>query len=116
LDLKEFYKEAGIEFETVVGRFGGAEALVRRFLGKFKNDGSFAVLEEGIEKMDLEMIERGSHSLKGVASNLGLANLQKYAEAVLAHVRTGGDVQKAKELFQPVKEEYDKVISRLENL
>ena len=72
MTAKEFYETIGQNYEEVLERLAGSEALVLRFLKKFSTDKTFSELEKAMEARDIEMIFRQSHTLKGVAANLGL--------------------------------------------
>lgn len=75
MTAKEFYETIGQNYEEVLERLAGSEALVLRFLKKFSTDKTFSELEKAMEARDIEMIFRQSHTLKGVAANLGLKPL-----------------------------------------
>lgn len=116
MGLKEFYQEVGGDFENVVGRFGGMEAMVKRFLGKFAQDGSYQKLVEAVEQKDEKAIEAAAHTLKGVCSNLGISRLQQLTEEIMFHVRAGKPVDEVPAMLEPVKKEYALVIGRLNEL
>ena len=67
MTAKEFYETIGQNYEEVLERLAGSEALVLRFLKKFSTDKTFSELEKAMEARDIEMIFRQSHTLKGVA-------------------------------------------------
>lgn len=116
MDLKEFYQGVGGDFENVLGRFGGMEAMVKRFLGKFAQDGSYQKLLDAVEQKDAKAIEAAAHTLKGVCSNLGISRLQELTEKIMFHVREGKPVDEVPAMLEPVKKEYKEVIGKLEKL
>lgn len=116
MELKDFYDGIGANVSDVLGRFGGMEAMVKKFLGKFKDDQSFQKLAEAVERKDAAAIETASHTLKGVCSNLGISGLQKIAEEILAHVRAGKDLSEIEPMMEAAKKEYALVIEKLEAL
>lgn len=116
MDLKDFYQEIGGSCEEVLGRFSGMEAMVKKFLGKFKDDLSYQKLEEAVAKMDATEIDHAAHTLKGVCSNLGFSRLQKYAEDLMFHVREQKPMEEVPALMEKVKTEYEAVMDRVRSL
>lgn len=86
MTAKEFYETIGQNYEEVLERLAGSEALVLRFLKKFSTDKTFSELEKAMEARDIEMIFRQSHTLKGVAANLGLKPLFEHTQVLVSHV------------------------------
>jgi two-component system, sensor histidine kinase and response regulator len=64
-------------------------------------------IEEGLERGEIELVERGSHSLKSSAANLGAERLRELSAEVedLAH---RGDLRGAELLLAPLVEEHRK--------
>lgn len=89
MTAKEFYETIGQNYEEVLERLAGSEALVLRFLKKFSTDKTFSELEKAMEARDIEMIFRQSHTLKGVAANLGLKPLFEHTQVLVEITRHG---------------------------
>ena len=49
MTAKEFYETIGQNYEEVLERLAGSEALVLKFLKKFSTDKTYAALEEAME-------------------------------------------------------------------
>ncbi len=113
MDLRTFYQEVGGDYDNVLGRFGGMESMVKRFLAKFGQDDSYQKLVDAVGAQDAKAVEAASHTLKGVCSNLGLERLQQLSEQILFHVRAGKPVEETAALLEPVKKEYALVMERL---
>jgi histidine phosphotransfer protein HptB len=113
--LEEFYASVGSNASDVIGRLGGSEALVKRFLGKFPNDESFSLLEKSLNENDTETAFRAAHTLKGLAANLGIKSLYAKAVDVTEHLR-GGDLESGKKDFPALKDEYEAVLAKLADL
>ena len=115
MGLKKMYETLGSDWDTVIGRFGGNEGLLLKFVKKFQNDSTYGSLCEAVEKIDYEQILLYAHTLKGVALNLGFDRLGNDAAAVVKDVREQnydaipGD-------FAALKEEHGKVIQSLSQL
>ena len=106
MTAKEFYETIGQNYEEVLERLAGSEALVLRFLKKFSTDKTFSELEKAMEARDIEMIFRQSHTLKGVAANLGLKPLFE----VLVEITRHGGSEGIDEAFEKIKKDYEEII------
>ena len=100
MTAKEFYETIGQNYEEVLERLAGSEALVLRFLKKFSTDKTFS---------ELEMIFRQSHTLKGVAANLGLKPLFEHTQVLVEITRHGGS-EGIDEAFEKIKKDYEEII------
>ena len=76
MNLKECYRKLGGDYDEVLTRLY-SEDMIRRFLIKFLNDGTYKLLLEKLEAQDYQEAFRAAHTLKGVCDNLGLSNLRK---------------------------------------
>lgn len=93
----------------------GSEALVLRFLKKFSTDKTFSELEKAMEARDIEMIFRQSHTLKGVAANLGLKPLFEHTQ-VLVEITRHGSSEGIDEAFEKIKKDYEEIIRLIEEV
>lgn len=109
MTAKEFYETIGQNYEEVLERLAGSEALVLRFLKKFSTDKTFSELEKAMEARDIEMIFRQSHTLKGVAANLGLKPLFEHTQ-VLVEITRHGSSEGIDEAFEKIKKDYEEII------
>ena len=50
MTAKEFYETIGQNYEEVLERLAGSEALVLKFLKKFSTDKTYAALEEAMRQ------------------------------------------------------------------
>lgn len=116
MDLREFYQDVGGDYENVLGRFGGMEAMVKRFLAKFEQDDSYQKLVEAVGNKDEKAIEAAAHTLKGVCSNLGIDRLQRLSENIMFHARAGKPVNEVPAMLEQVSKEHDLVIEKLHAL
>ncbi len=108
-ELKEMLKNAGIDIDSVIARFGGREELAVKFYGKFPEDPNFSELKKNLEAGDVKASFIASHSLKGVAGNLGMVELFDKNNVVVEALRAG-NLEPAKEGFPDVETAYNKVI------
>lgn len=87
-DLTALYAAAGGDAADVLRRLG-SEELVRRFALRFASDGSFAALQSALRAGDLPAAFRAAHTLRGIAENLGFADLAAAASALTELLRAG---------------------------
>ena len=76
MTLQEFYARVGGDYNATLSRLP-SEALVKKFILKYPGDPSFAQLKDALAAQDWELAFRASHTLKGVAQNLGVDRLYK---------------------------------------
>lgn len=74
MTLQEFYTRIGGNYDDTLRRIP-SEAIVRKFVLKYPNDPSFGQLKDALASKDWETAFRASHTLKGVAQNLGMEHL-----------------------------------------
>ena len=86
MTLQEFYARIGGDYNATLSRLP-SEALVKKFILKYPGDPSFAQLKDALAAQDWELAFRASHTLKGVAQNLGMDRLYKAAAALCDAVR-----------------------------
>lgn len=75
MELKQFYKEAGGDYDDVLARLGKEERIVK-YLLRFAESDSWEDFDKAIANSDFEECFRVLHSMKGICLNLGLGNLE----------------------------------------
>ena len=63
MTAKEFYETIGQNYEEVLERLAGSEALVLKFLKKFSTDKTYAALEEAMAAGDSGSLYRERYGL-----------------------------------------------------
>ena len=76
MTLQEFYARVGGDYSATLSRLP-SEALIKKFVLKYPGDPSFEQLRAALDAQDWELAFRASHTLKGVAQNLGMDRLYK---------------------------------------
>lgn len=112
MELKEMYRELGSDWDAVIGRFAGNEGLLRKFVNKFKDDVTYDSLVKVVDTHDYEQILLHSHTLKGVALNLGFDNLGKAAAKIVTNVREK-NFEDIPDNFEILKCEHEMVLKLL---
>ena len=104
MELAELYERIGGSMENLFGRFGN-ETRVKRFLGLFLKDPSFAELQAAAEAGDWAAAFRAAHTLKGVTANMNFTRLTHSASALTEALR-GGKTLEDRALLDAVCEDY----------
>lgn len=86
MTLQEFYDRIGGDYKATISRLP-SEALIKKFVLKYPGDPSFNQLKDALAAQDWELAFRASHTLKGVAQNLGMDRLYKTAATLCDAVR-----------------------------
>lgn len=115
MTVRECYEMIGADYEDVLNRMLGKEALVEKFAKKFLDDNSYEQLIKAMQEKNTEEAFRAAHTLKGVAQNLSFTGLYQPASA-LTEILRKGEMDGTQELLQQVCEEYKKTISFIEQV
>ena len=86
MTLQAFYPLVGGDWEEVLHRFP-SESMVHRFVTKFRTDSTYSQLCDAVRAQDWEAAFRASHTLKGVAQNLGFDDLYRSAYTLTEDLR-----------------------------
>lgn len=82
-NFKAALEEMGMNVDSTVNRFMGKEELYLKFLNKFQADQSVANIQQYITEQNVEEAFKSAHTLKGVAANLGLDPIARYASDIV---------------------------------
>src|ERR1700758_2428488 len=84
---------AGINLADGLRRLAGNRRLYRDLLGQFvaKESGAAAQISAALESGDLKLAERIAHTVKGIAGNLGITEVQFEAQKLEKAIREGQD-------------------------
>ena len=96
-----------IDFETALKRIGGNEVLYKKLLTIFLNDINIENLYTAIDNGDLTEVAATAHTIKGVAANLALTNLQNITTAIDIDAKAGLD---CKSYITQLQEIYKKTV------
>lgn len=111
MTIEECYKKFGGDYSGVLG----SEAFIKRFLGKFLDDESYANIFKNLESGNNEEAFRAAHTLKGVCQNLGLDRLFVSANTVTEALRNGkNDVND--EMLAALKADYELTAEAIRSL
>lgn len=115
MTIKELYENIGADWQDVLQRFGGNEAIVKKFAIKFLEDPGFSDLKDALAERDLESAFRAAHTLKGVCLNLGLSNLYGPTHDITEVLRAGS-FDGTEELLAAMEVQYQKIVGLVTEL
>ena len=112
MTLQEFYARIGGDYNATISRLP-SEALIKKFVLKYPGDPSFNQLKDALEAQDWELAFRASHTLKGVAGNLGLTALYTALSALVEALRRE-QAEGLAVLYRAAESERDALLQLLE--
>lgn len=115
MTIQECYSEIGGDFDQVAKRLPSVN-LVKRFITKFLDDGSFSELDQAMKSGERERAFRASHTLKGVSANLSLGKLQDSSSELTELLRSAGDCipEEAVVCMDKVKKDYELTVNTIQ--
>ena len=108
MTIQECYQKLGGDYVQVEKRLPGIH-LIRKFIAKFLDDGSYPELCRAMEQGQTEESFRAAHTLKGVSANLGFDRLTASSGDLteLLRGRTDGIPTEAVPLLDMVRQDYE---------
>ena len=108
MTIQECYQKLGGDYAQVEKRLPGIH-LIRRFIAKFLDDGSYPELCRAMEQGQTEEAFRAAHTLTGVRANLGFDRLTASSGELteLLRGRTDGIPTEAVPLLDMVRQDYE---------
>jgi len=105
-----------INAEEGINRVMNNVKLYTSLLGKFINDPNMNNFENAAAKGDMEEARGCIHSLKGLAANLSLLELNKQAADIELQIKAGeiksGQLESLKDVYDKTISEIDKVVNK----
>lgn len=112
MTVKEFYEKVGEDYNEVFERIGN-EAWMVKYLRKFSSDGSYENLNNAFKDSDWNQVFRTSHSMKGIAVNLGLIKLAEVSSELCETVRNGAPTVDISGMVKNVNAEYQRILAQI---
>lgn len=114
-EVKEDLRNNGVDVEETLKRFMGKEEFYEKILLKFKEDRTFERYQKAAGEEDWEEVFRELHTLKGVASNLGMAVLTEKTSHAVEKLREN-NLEGIKKDLEEMEAAYKKVMCAIEKL
>lgn len=100
----------GVDIDSTLERFMNNEAIYEKFLKKFLADTNFECLERSMGEKNYEEALKYAHTLKGVGGNLGLTDIFKITETMVAKFRNN-NLEGIDDDFAALKANYNDVVA-----
>lgn len=111
MTLQECYAALGGNYDDAISRLR-SERLVTKFVVKFLDDDSCALLLRSMDAENYEEAFRAAHTIKGVCQNLSFTTLYQSSHA-LAEALRNGYTPEAPALYAQVQADYEKTVSAI---
>ena len=114
MTIQECYQSLGGNFAEVQQRLP-SDRLIKRFITKFLDDGSYAELSQAMASGQREQAFRAAHTLKGVCANLSFTRLLTSVSALTDLLRQESDAisESAAAVLTDVTRDYSQTISAI---
>ena len=114
MTIQECYRQFGGDFAEVEKQLTTV-SLVRKFITKFLDDGSFSELSLAMTEGQLQKAFRAAHTLKGVSANLSLTRLFSSSSKLTELLRAEAETLPANAgpAFEEVKRDYEQTVSAI---
>ena len=114
MTIQECYQSLGGNFAEVQQRLP-SDRLIKRFITKFLDDGSYAELSQAMASGPREQAFRAAHTLKGVCANLSFTRLLTSVSALTDLLRQESDAisESAAAALTDVTRDYSQTISAI---
>ena len=114
MTIQEFYQSLGGNFAEVQQRLP-SDRLIKRFITKFLDDGSYAERSQAMASGQREQAFRAAHTLKGVCANLSFTKLLRSASALTELLRQESDAisESAAAALTDVTRDYSQTITAI---
>ena len=103
-------EDEGNRSSELIKRFAGNEMICIRLIKKFPSDENFQKYLEQIRVQDYKNAEQSVHTLKGVASNLGLTLISDLTQLIVDEIRGERDYKKIEEWTHELEPIYQKTV------
>lgn len=115
MTIPELYAEIEEKYDEVFERIGN-DAWIAKYLRKFVAEDYLDRLSDAVSAGDWENVFKNSHTIKGLALNLGLQRLSECSGELCEAVREGGAPDDPDGMFATVLAEYTRIASCIARL
>ncbi|MDE7063054.1 MAG: Hpt domain-containing protein [Lachnospiraceae bacterium] len=116
--LEQELRDYGLAMDETLARFAGNKAMLLKFLLKFKDDPNYAQLNAHLEEGNYTEAYKSSHTIKGVAANLGLDPIRKPSSELTELMRNKQpeevDPAQVEEQWKELKKQYARFVEIVE--
>ena len=105
MSLESCYSAMEGDYQIVYARLSKNERIIKKFVLKFLEDGSYDLLVRSLEEKNYREAFRAAHTMKGICQNLSFTKLYQSSHAITEALRTK-DYDLAAQLLSKVKADY----------
>lgn len=106
--FKDIFEGYGADYETTMARFMGSEKTYLRFLDMLFQDDNLQKLGDALRSDDVAGAFEAAHTLKGVASNMGLTPLHQAVCTIVEPLRSKECRDDYMTMYQDIWEEFQR--------
>ena len=106
MTLKECYAALGGDHADAIARLR-SESFVQKYVLKFPEDNSYALLCASLEAGDVPEAFRAAHTIKGLCQTLSFTVLVESVSAMTEALR-GGDLEAGRAMLDAVRQDYER--------
>lgn len=107
-------EELGNRIPELLKRFASNEAICVRLVKKFPKDENYGKYLEEIKVQNYKDAEQSVHTLKGVASNLGLTKIADVTQLIVDEIRGERDYEKIVGWTDELEQLYEETVGIIE--
>ena len=114
MTIEECYRQFGGDYNDVKKRLS-SEGMIKKFITRFPEDGSFSDLKTAMKEGSRERAFRAAHTLKGVCANLSLSRLQLSASRLTELLRPEAEEipAGADAVFEEARQDYELTVNAI---
>ena len=117
MNLQDTLASLDVDVAATLNRFSNMEPLLAKFVKKFPSDATYGQLLDALKQQDHQALEAASHTLKGVAANMGFARLSQRCDTLVKALRAGERGQEVlAQMTADISAEYDKIVQAIAGL
>lgn len=109
MTLQECYEKLGGNYAEVSSRLP-SERFIQKYVLKFLEDKTLALLEDSWQQGNFEEAFRAAHTIKGMCQNLSFSQLERSSSALTEALR-GGKSPEAEDLYETVKKDMEQTVN-----
>ncbi len=114
MQIKEFYKAIGSDYQKVFSRLCSNE-LIMKYVNAFSHDESYDRFVTEYQNGNLEEAYRAIYSLKGISLNLGFYLLSKSCIKISEALR-GGENGVTAQMIEELTQNYNLVVENIKKI
>ena len=113
MSLESCYSAMEGDYQTVYARLSKNERIIKKFVLKFLEDGSYDLLVRSLEEKNYREAFRAAHTMKGICQNLSFTKLYQSSHEITEALRTK-NYDQALQLLDRVAADYSQTANAIQ--